>query len=970
MVVNGAREGMMGVFKHSTRITYQQVSEKKARTRLAGGKPLRALFAAGCMSVLISPVFAWAKSLTWDGELAASDPSDPNSYWYHSKSGLFGQTTNWTSDQLPARFDDVVIPAGTPISKMTSGASASLELNSLDVSNGNFQILSTLKVTAPSHINGLTGGTGTLHANSTLTFDGTNTNPGVTLRGTAGYVNNGDFTIDNPVNALFVNNATTRFGSGSQQIDDFVNKGTAILDGSQVNTTGAVRFVNRASGTIEIPTNSSNNIIGGEFQMQGGNIHLSNGSSLEIGGAVTEMYGDATVDDGALLTIAGPSSQTRQITGVFNVSGQGDFFANGLTFSSGFLDIDLNGPSGSPDAGFRPGMLTIDGRSQLINRGHMQTPLGSTTQFSGDGTVNNIGVFDVTGPTTIDVLGFTNGGDITISGLGAIVIKRSIVNQGMVELNNARSISSGSSCGIPCTFENIGGVNRTGTGRFEISSRYNQSNIARTQVNAGELRLSGGGELRGTFFVQSTSSVLEFMNVFIDTGSGAGVPSLEGNGLIRLGDIFTAGEFVLGRGLFLDVGDYADPSSSSGFELQNGRISLVNGNVIDNRGIFRWGGGGIEADLNNAGLLEIGGHGKGNQRLSGELINHRSVEQTHFLIVDGVGSIVNEGDWEILGPGNITRGAPGIQQPLFDNRSNLLKTGSGGATIEIPFSNAGTVDIESGSLRFTALDPSTFDGGVLKNGHWVIQSGASLFLPATVVRVDGAVVTSGNQRESALSRLHSIGHTSATGNAPVDSIVNIDGSLNLTSSLQVNDTGELSGDGVITAPKININGGRLSGNLELHSVVDEINGVITAGHSPGQMTFQEAATLTNSTIEVELGGTDPALFDRYLFNGGVSFDGGSLVFSLIDGFQPVLGDQFDFLTASSITGLDTLAFLSGAGFAGYGFDILDQTGPGGRSLLLEVTSVPSSVPVPGAFWLFLSALAVLFGLPRHSLEHH
>lgn len=81
------------------------------------------------------------------------------------------------------------------------------------------------------------------------------------------------------------------------------------------------------------------------------------------------------------------------------------------------------------------------------------------------------------------------------------------------------------------------------------------------------------------------------------------------------------------------------------------------------------------------------------------------------------------------------------------------------------------------------------------------------------------------------------------------------------------------------------------------------------------------------------------------------FLGGTLSVSLADGYVPVLGDEFDFLFASDILGSFDTILLPSLVDAQFTFFNDTLNGVGG----LQV----SAVPVPGAAWLFASALAWL-----------
>ncbi|MGJ8697979.1 MAG: LEPR-XLL domain-containing protein, partial [Verrucomicrobiaceae bacterium] len=145
------------------------------------------------------------------------------------------------------------------------------------------------------------------------------------------------------------------------------------------------------------------------------------------------------------------------------------------------------------------------------------------------------------------------------------------------------------------------------------------------------------------------------------------------------------------------------------------------------------------------------------------------------------------------------------------------------------------------------------------------------------------------------------------------------------------------GDEVIKEEPIVIEEGqRLSGSgkSDKDLVVD---GVFAPGNSPGLVEVDDFEN--NGVLEIELAGTAAEDFDRVIASGGAKL-GGTLKVSLIDGFEPEVGDEFQFLTFAmregdfdSIEGLqlsDTLALVPFSTNSGY---ILKAVGIGGQAIV-------------------------------------
>lgn len=158
-------------------------------------------------------------------------------------------------------------------------------------------------------------------------------------------------------------------------------------------------------------------------------------------------------------------------------------------------------------------------------------------------------------------------------------------------------------------------------------------------------------------------------------------------------------------------------------------------------------------------------------------------------------------------------------------------------------------------------------------------------------------------------------------------------------TLLVGNNGVLKGTGTITG-----------------NVLVTAGGIVSPGHSAGNLIIDGDLTLDGGALLLEIGGTVAGLFDQVSVNGLLTL-GGTLLLSFVDGFAPGQGESFelDLFQALAIDGLFSGVDVEGLGDLQLGFD---------SGALLSGQSVTFTVvPLPAAAWFYLSALGIL-GLIR------
>jgi hypothetical protein len=155
--------------------------------------------------------------------------------------------------------------------------------------------------------------------------------------------------------------------------------------------------------------------------------------------------------------------------------------------------------------------------------------------------------------------------------------------------------------------------------------------------------------------------------------------------------------------------------------------------------------------------------------------------------------------------------------------------------------------------------------------------------------------------------------------------------------------------------------GILTGNGTIDGNLFNAGGLIGPGFSTGEISVFGDFSMTSGLLEIEIAGNALGLYDRFSVLGDVSFTGGTIRFSFLDGFRPLLGDTFDFFDF-----LDLTPTFANVAFevAGISDDFLFETSlfsSGGRGgLQLATVGAPQPVSEPGSLALvLLGALALV-----------
>jgi len=519
------------------------------------------------------------------------------------------------------------------------------------------------------------GGLLTLHTSSNVTSSGT-----LQLSG-------GETSIDPGLDVTLSNGGTVQ-----------VNGGGTLSGGGRITGSGSVDVnsgtLNLKDGTGDVPF-----------------VIASGASADSVSGNYT-LTTNGTVSGAGTLGVSGG---TLQIGGV--TSPGGFTMSAGTLTGAGFLDTDTLNWSG--------GTITGSGGTQLNGSG-TGTIDGSVSGMTLDGrTFNNYGYIDFT--ATTNPLTLANGA--TFSVYGTMVLQ----DDGTIDGNGTFAVAPNGLL-----------WKANGSGTSTISAGF--ANSASVQVTSGKLQISGDGTSTGNFYVASPA-VLEF-NASTTTLSGGA--SVNGTGTVSFpagastifsGSSYSVTTTALGGGLtMLASGDTVDMTEPSG------TLSIGANQTFTLTGTGTWSAGNITGNgtfvVATGATLTIDG-ATGPPTLSGHLQNDGTVYYTApapYELDTLSATIVNNGLFDIQTDQPISEfffvgdlktkpkktGSDGliiISSSTIQNNGTFQKSAGTGSTVVDPdFTNAGTMNAQSGELHFTGSYTQTAGTTTLGAGNIKVDS--------------------------------------------------------------------------------------------------------------------------------------------------------------------------------------------------------------------------------------------------------
>ncbi|HYC89843.1 MAG TPA: hypothetical protein VEO54_11570 [Thermoanaerobaculia bacterium] len=394
--------------------------------------------------------------------------------------------------------------------------------------------------------------------------------------------------------------------------------------------------------------------------------------ALDVDTGTLQFAGGVSVNTGATLDLA--AATTLEVTGgefLFNsgpvsVPGNGDF-----KVSAGTLRVPAGVTVTMPNVTLQ-GSGVVDGGGTLV--------LSGTSTWAGgtlNGGLQNAGTLNVSGSVTGSG-SIANTG--TLNALGNLTIATALDNSGQLATSNTLSLAGSG----------------THTGSFTVAAPGVLS------FSSGTHSVTGGGSIGGTGTL-TFSGAAATVGVPVNVGAlnvSAGAAALNANS--------AAGTFTMTGGTLAGNGDVTVTGPST-----------WNGGTLAGTGTFTVDSG---ATVTMPGTDAV--------TLARPLLNRGTIDfaaTSNGMLIDGV-AVGNDGTVNILSSQGITATAG---TPPFANLGTLRKTGDSGAMrFDVPLSNGGLVQIETGTMEFvqsyaqSAGTTTVLSGATLKTATLALDGGS------------------------------------------------------------------------------------------------------------------------------------------------------------------------------------------------------------------------------------------------------
>ncbi len=736
---------------------------------------------------------------------------------------------------------------------------------------------------------------------TTVKITGTYTGTGGTLQvdggSTAGA--NGLLNITGAAPGTLTGNYELNAYGGSAAVEWGSGGITSIGNGS--SESGSV-LEDGAGAYLEVGATNSNSALKGLTTIaSNGELQLENGAAVTTTGALTvagggALYVDANANGGSTLSIGGTltNSGSTEIGNYYITTATAVDIGKSLVNNSTIDVVGANnaavnavlkvaGPSLS-----NSGTINLEGNSL----GDAELEIAGNVALSGTGKIvlSNIATNIITGTATTETL--TNSS--TIEGSGTIE-NIGIVNNGSILANQSTALLIlPSSAGLHST--GTLSVSAGDTMQIGTSAGGALTNFSGTTLTGGTYTV--GGTLQ--FGASGASIVTDAANISL-TGAGAQMINFGSQSLLtNLATIASGGSFTLGAswGTFTTTGNFTN----------DGTLSVGGGDkfIVD-----------ASDSLTN---------------FSGTTLTGGTYKITGVLEFKGANIVTNDASITLTGANSkidTTSGANGLANFAVNGAGASFILGTGRSfTTAGNFTNNGylsmaagdTFDVNGTLTNFsgTTLTGGTYNvGGTLQfNGADIVTNSATITLASATAKIvnqsaanallgfntnTGGFTLSGN---ASLSTTGGSFTNSGTVTVSTGSTFTVGGSsYNYTQT-----AGTTTVNGTLTnagAGSLDLNGGNLYGTGTLdYGVVD------TATITPGTSATSTGELQVNGTyaqnsggaLDVTIGGTTAGTkFDQLNVSGTASLNG-TLNITLASGYTPAVGNTFDILNASSVSG--------------------------------------------------------------------
>jgi len=368
------------------------------------------------------------------------------------------------------------------------------------------------------------------------------------------------------------------------------------------------------------------------------------------------------------------------------------------------------------------GSLNVNGPLNWVSGGFTGT--GSAT-IVGDATIAGPSLRTIeTGPVTFAGTTTWTNAPIVNGGNGGIFVgNTSLINTGtwLDQIAYGSTIARQGSASF-ATFSNEGTYAKSGNSGVNIATTFNNSGTL--SVQAGELRLSGGGSSTGLFDVGAGATLVltgghTLSNVSSGTGTGTGVMTASADTVTTVGGFSVAASVGASGGIF----NFNGPSTAGGLVFSAGYIGgtgslTVNGPMTWTQGEFRGTGA---TTINGDATISSGDFHTIDTRtvtFTGTTTRTNTATGNGHVWLSNGGSLVNTGTWLDQAAFSSSFDSSGTGASSFTNQGTYIKSGNNTTTISVAFFNPGRIDIQSGTLKLPSPinSPFTNTGTIGGNG--------------------------------------------------------------------------------------------------------------------------------------------------------------------------------------------------------------------------------------------------------------
>ena len=596
--------------------------------------------------------------------------------------GVWNTAGNWSQGHVPIAGEDVVLARSATLDAGANGVANSISIpvgTGLTLDNGK-------TLTIGTGTSSIAAGVG-LYGGSTLTLNGTTT-------WSAGFIAFGGSAVASLVNAGSLNVT----GADPALIHN-VCCSAGLIHNTSTGT------ITRTSGTGDIAMNVP-------FDNDGA-VTVSTGT-LAIGFDGSGSGGSFTIGSGAKLKLNADFGLevTAQITGAGTVDVAGGtltvpqtatFSPANLTIAGGTLAL---GPNSSI-----PGAFSMTGGAR---QGTATLNLNGATTISG-GDFSGAGATNVAGPATALLngsFGVHSGHVLTLNGpsvWSAAFIGFGGTGVGTLENNGAMTIT-GDLAAIHNTCCDAGLIHNTstgtitrssGTGDFTMNVPFDNDGVFSLATGSWTIGFAGSGST-GSFALAAGTELKTLADYGLAAGSsvtGAGRWRVQGGSLsVDAAATFTPTDLSLGGGILQLEANTAVPGAftMSGGERRGGGALTLNGTADITGGALRGPG---TTTIATATPAQLGG---GFGIYSGHTLNLNVpvtwASGTIGFGGNGVGALVNNSALTLTGDVNAHHDVC-CSAGLIHNAGTMTRsTSAGTATLDVPFENAGTLDLQTGTI--------------------------------------------------------------------------------------------------------------------------------------------------------------------------------------------------------------------------------------------------------------------------------